>query len=170
MPVNTNVFTGADADLLLAVDQPDSVEGKLAQDLIESFEVGIVGRASDVSIVVTNDLRAYHEIGARLPAQLHAGNINITGKIGRAYLNGALLRLLLGDYGKPNNEADPLPEPTFNLLMTIFDRTVENSESILTVHGVKFENWSFVTPEDDFVMEAVSFRGKFITVDDIIGT
>jgi hypothetical protein len=34
------------------------------------------------------------------------------------------------------------------------------------VHGVKLENWAYSLPEDDFVMESVSFKGLFITVED----
>jgi hypothetical protein len=100
MAVNTSVFTGADAVLALAIDDPSSVEGTEAQTVIEGFELGAVGRATDVEVYVTTDLRSFHEIGKRLPTQLHQGNINISGKIGRAYINGGLLSLLLGKYAE----------------------------------------------------------------------
>jgi hypothetical protein len=169
MAVNTNIFTGADAILTLAVLDPNSVEGGLAQGVIETNELDIVGRASDVEVHVTTDLRAYHEIGKRLPAQLHAGNVNVMGKIGRAYINGALLNLLLGDYVKDNNATDPLAQPSFNLVMLMTDPAAPGTSSVMTIHGVKLENWAFVTPEDDFVMESVTFKGKSISVTDNVG-
>lgn len=169
MAVNTNIFTGADAVLTLAIDDPNSVEGSLAQSVIEGFELDAVGRASDVEVHVTTDLRAYHEIGKRLPSQLHAGNINVMGKIGRAYINGALLNLLLGDYVNPTNALDPLAQPSFNLVMQLNDPATPGTTSVLTIHGVKLENWAFVTPEDDFVMESVTFKGKSISVEDTAG-
>ena len=169
MAVNTNIFTGADAVLTLAIDDPNSVEGGLAQTVIEGYELDAVGRASDVEVHVTTDLRSYHEIGKRLPSQLHAGNINVMGKIGRAYINGALLNLLLGDYVQPNNALDPLPQPSFNMVMPLNDPATPGTTSVLTIHGVKLENWAFVTPEDDFVMESVTFKGMSITIEDTVG-
>jgi len=36
------------------------------------------------------------------------------------------------------------------------------------LHGVKFENWAFSLPEDDFVMENVTFKALFLEVDDAL--
>ena len=33
-----------------------------------------------------------------------------------------------------------------------------DNSSTITLFGVKFEQWNFSLPEDDFVMEAVTFR------------
>ena len=93
---NTNVFRGSDATLTLAPGDPDAPEGQAATEVIEGFALSPVGRAHDVEVYVQTDLKAYHEIGRRHPAQLRPGNINVSGKIGRAYINGALLKLLLG--------------------------------------------------------------------------
>jgi hypothetical protein len=170
MAVNTSVFTGADAVLALAIDDPSSVEGTEAQTVIEGFELGAVGRATDVEVYVTTDLRSFHEIGKRLPTQLHQGNINISGKIGRAYINGGLLSLLLGKYADPNSGgSDPLPQPSFNLVMAGLNPAFPNNTSVVTVRGVKLENWAFAMPEDDFIMESVSFKGMAITVVDAAG-
>ena len=82
---NTNVFRGSDATLTLASSDPDVPEGVAANEVIEGFQLSPVGRASDVEVYVQTDLKAYHEIGKRHPAQLRPGNINVSGKIGRAY-------------------------------------------------------------------------------------
>ncbi len=42
---NVNVFRGSDASLVLAVDNQESVEGKLAEALIGQYELSsVVGR------------------------------------------------------------------------------------------------------------------------------
>jgi hypothetical protein len=97
---------------------------------------------------------------------VRAGNIYISGKIGRAYINGALLRLLLGKGALVERVNEPFPPPSFNLMLDLKDPAVSDTSSTLTVHNVKFENWGFNLPEDDFVMESVTFKGLFITVED----
>jgi hypothetical protein len=162
---NTNVFRGSDATLTLAVE--DSPEGQVANEIIEFYQLSPVGRATDVQVHVDTELELFHEIGRRHPAALRPGNINISGKIGRAYINGALLRLLLGKGALTAREAEPYPQPSFNLMLDVKDPAVPGTSSTLTVHGVKFENWAYHLPEDDFVMEAVTFKGLFISVEDI---
>jgi len=166
---NTNVFRGSDATLTLASSDPDVPEGVAANEVIEGFELSPVGRASDVEVYVQTDLKAYHEIGKRHPAQLRPGNINVSGKIGRAYINGALLRLLLGKGALPEREKEPYPQPTFNLVVSVNDPAAPDTTSVLTIHGVKLENWVYSLPEDDFVMESVTFKGLFISVEDTEG-
>src|SRR5256885_7442463 len=53
-------------------------------------------------------------IGKRHPAVLRPGNINISGKIGRAFINGALLRLLLGKGALVTRENEPYPQPSLD--------------------------------------------------------
>jgi hypothetical protein len=166
---NTNVFRGSDATLTLAPADPDAPEGQAANAVIESFSLSPVGRASDVEVYVQTDLKAYHEIGRRHPAQLRPGNINVSGKIGRAYINGALLRLLLGDGALVERINEPYPQPSFNLVLALNDPATPGTFSLLTVHGVKLENWAYALPEDDFVMESVTFQGLFISVEDTEG-
>jgi len=163
---NPNVFRGSDATLTLAPSDPAVPEGQAANEIIEGFALSPVGRAQDVEVFVQTDLKAYHEIGQRHPAQLRPGNINVSGKIGRAYINGALLRLLLGKGALVNREKEPYPQPSFNLVLGLNDPATPGTTSTLTVHGVKLENWGYVLPEDDFVMESVTFKGLFITVED----
>lgn len=161
---NTNVFRGSDATLTLAIE--DTPEGQAASEIIEFYQLSPVGRATDVQVQVETELELFHEIGKRHPAALRPGNMNISGKIGRAYINGALLRLLLGKGALPAREAEPYPQPSFNLMLDAKDPAVPGTSSTLTVHGVKFENWAYSLPEDDFVMESVTFKGLFITVED----
>lgn len=161
---NTNVFRGSDATLTLASE--DTPEGQAATEIIEFYQLSPVGRATSVEVYVHTELEQFHEIGKRHPAALRPGNINISGKIGRAYINGALLRLLLGKGALVAREAEPYPQPSFNLLLDLKDPAIPNTSSTLTIHGVKFENWAYSLPEDDFVMESVSFKGLFITVED----
>lgn len=161
---NTNVFRGSDATLTLANE--DTPEGQAALEVIEFYNLSPVGRAVDVEVMVQTELEAFHEVGKRHPAALRPGNINVSGKIGRAYINGALLRLLLGRGAVPEREAEPYPQPSFKLLLDLKDPAIPTTSSTLIVHGVKLENWAYRLPEDDFVMESVSFKGLFITVED----
>lgn len=95
---NTNVFRGSDASLVLAVDDAASEEGKLADALIGEYAFSsLVGRLQNVQVKVENELGPYHEIGKRFATELRPGNINVSGFVERAYINGAMLRLLLGD-------------------------------------------------------------------------
>ena len=165
---NTNVFRGSDATLTLANE--DTPEGQAAQEVIEFYNLSPVGRAVDVEVMVQTELESFHEVGKRHPAALRPGNINVSGKIGRAYINGALLRLLLGKGAVPEREAEPYPQPSFKLVLDLKDPAIPTTSSTLTVHGVKLENWAYRLPEDDFVMESVSFKGLFITVEDAEGT
>lgn len=165
---NTNVFRGSDATLTLANE--DTPEGQVAQEVIEFYNLSPVGRAVDVEVMVQTELESFHEVGKRHPAALRPGNINVSGKIGRAYINGALLRLLLGKGALPEREAEPYPQPSFKLMLDLKDPAIPTTSSTLTVHGVKLENWAYRLPEDDFVMESVSFKGLFITVEDREGT
>jgi hypothetical protein len=162
---NTNVFRGSDATLTLAVE--DSVEGQAAKEIIDLYQLSPVGRATSVEVYIHTELELFHEIGKRHPGALRPGNINISGKVGRAYINGALLRLLLGKGALVERQAEPYAQPSFNLMLDLKDPAQPATSSTLTIHGVKFENWAYSLPEDDFVMESVTFKGMFITVDDV---
>lgn len=163
---NTNVFRGSDATISLAPTDPNLPEGAAASEIIEEFEINSIGRAVDVEVFVTTDLKAFHEIGRRHPAQLRPGNINVRGKIGRAYINGALLRLLLGQGALSNRVAEPYEQPSFNLTLLLNDPAAPSTTSTLTVYGVKMDDWAYDLPEDDFVMESVTFQGLYISVED----
>ena len=40
------------------------------------------------------------------------------------------------------------------------------TRSVLSLSGVKLENWAFSLPEDDFVMENVTFKALHVRVQD----
>lgn len=163
---NTNVFRGSDATLTLSPTDAEAPEGVVANEVIELYQLSPVGRATGVEVYVQTELEEYHEIGKRHAAQLRPGNIHINGKINRAYINGALLRLLLGQGALPERANEPYPQPSFNLQLLAEDPATPGTNSTITVHGVKLENWAYNLPEDDFVMESVTFKGLFITVED----
>lgn len=160
---NTNVFRGSDGSIVLAVDS--GVEGDAAKTVIDGYKLTPVGRATNVEVQVTSDLKPFHELGQRYPTELRAGNVNVTGSMGRAYINGALLKLLLGDAAK-SRPAGAFVAPTFNLDLRLENPAHPGVFSAVTVHGVKIENWAYSIPEDDFVMEKVNFKALWISVED----
>lgn len=162
MPVNTRVFRGSEATLQLA--KIDSRAGILG-DKIFNTEYGIstVGRVTGVEVCVETALEVFHEIGQRRPASLLPGNINIRGSVDRAYINGALLRLLMGDLAENPPTGDEL-QPNFDMTIDLTDVGSPDGKTGTKVilKGVRFENWSLVVPEDDFVMEKVTFKALLI--------
>jgi hypothetical protein len=163
---NTNVFRGADGTLTLAAAGDGGAEGTAAGEVVEFYALNPVGRASSVEIYVRTELLEFHEIGRRHPTQLRPGNIHVSGTIGRAFINGALLRLLLGAGAVPERTAEPYPQPAFNIQVRVEDPATAGTSSTVTVYGAKLENWALNMPEDDFVMERVGFQGLFISVED----
>lgn len=164
---NTHVFRGSDASLVLAVDDSSTVEGGLADGLINEYEFSnVVGRLQDVTVQVENEVRAYHEIGKRFPTELRPGNVNISGSASRAHINGAMLRLLLGDGAQSPPPAENIPQPTFNIVINLKNPSLPENGSIVTLFGVKFDSWSFRLPEDDFVMEGITFKAMRISTEE----
>lgn len=168
MPTNTNVFRGSDASLILTPSTTNAAEGSAAESVITLHQLNPVGRASGVEVHVQTDVRPYYEVGRRHAVQLHAGNIVITGKVDRAYINGALLEALLGMGASTNRSSEPYPQPAFIMAFELTDPTTGTMSSVVTIHGVKFDNWVFSLPEDDFVMEAATFKALYITVEDTV--
>lgn len=166
---NTNVFTGMDGAITVAVDDAESVEGAAAVGVADTFGLAPIGRATDVSIQVTSAMRPFHEIGQRYATELRPGNIDITGTIGRAHINGALLRLMLGDAAAGTRPQGAFVSPTFNLSLLLENPAQPGNRSSVTVHGVKLDGWSWSMPEDDFVLEAVTFRALWIAAEDAEG-
>lgn len=161
---NTNVFRGSDATISISPTDTAKPEGEAANKAIEFYQLSPVGRATGVEIHVDTELEEFHEVGKRHPAQLRPGNIHVYGSMRRAYINGALLCMLLGDGSVSERKAEPYPQPSFILQLRVEDPAAPGVSSVVTVHGVKLENWSYNLPEDDFVMEAVTFKGMFISV------
>lgn len=158
MPPNTNVLRGASATLNLA--SIDSREGLLAEGIFNTeYNIGTVGRVTGVEVYVETDLEAFHEIGRRHPVSLHPGEINIRGRVERAYINGALLRLLMGDQVVTPPSPEEL-QPALNMIIDLTDVASPDGQvgTKVIVSGVQFENWQMTVPENDFVMENVTFK------------
>lgn len=166
---NTNVFTGMDGSITLAVDDAESPEGQAAAAVSDAFALSPVGRATDVTVQVSSVLRPFHEIGQRYATELRPGNVDVTGTIGRAHINGALVQLMLGEAGAGTRPAGAFVSPTFNLSLLLENPAQPGHTSTLTVHGVKLDRWTYRMPEDDFVLETVSFKALWIGVEDAEG-
>lgn len=158
----TNVFTGSNGTLTLADE--NTPEGLDAKAILDSYELRTVGRVTGIEIYVQTDLQEYHEIGRRHPTSLHPGDIHIGGKVDRAYINGALLFLLQGQGSAPTSVAEPYVQPTFNMTVSVNDPAVPGNTAGLELKGVKFQNWAYSLPEEDFVMENVTFKALTIRV------
>jgi hypothetical protein len=161
---NTHVFTGLDGVISVAVES--GVEGEAAAAVNETYQLTPVGRATGVTIEVRSDIRPFHELGQRYATELRTGNVYIKGTIGRAHVNGALLRLMLGDGAAGSRPAGSFVSPTFNLSLRMENAAFPGNASTVTVHTVKLDQWSFSMPEDDFVVEQVGFQAAWIAVED----
>lgn len=160
---NTSVFTGADGSMTLSA--PQGTEGERAQAVLSEYELITVGRVQDVRVEVHSDVRAFHEVGQRYATQLRPGNVGIRGTIGRAYVNGALLKLMLGD-AATSRPAASWAQPAFNVALLVENAAAPGVRNTVTLHDVKIDNWSYHLPEDDFLMEEVSFQALYLSVAD----
>jgi hypothetical protein len=158
---NTNVFTGADGSISLAASQ--GPEGEKAQAALDAYQLISVGRVQDVRVEVSSAVKAFHEVGQRYPTELRPGNISITGTIGRAYINGALLKLLLGE-AADSRPAASWVQPSFNISLLMQNPANPAAKSTITLHDVKLDGWVGHVPEDDFVLESASFQALYLTV------
>lgn len=160
---NTSVFTGADGSITLAAGQ--GIEGEKAQEVLTAYDLISVGRVHNVHVEVHSEVKAYHEIGQRYASELRPGNVTIRGTIGRAYINGALLKLLLGEAAQ-SRPAASWAQPSFNVTLLVANAATPEIKNTLTLHDVKLESWVYTLPEDDFLMESVSFQALYLTVAD----
>jgi hypothetical protein len=111
-------------------------------------------------------MKPFHELGQRYATELRPGNVNITGTIARAHVNGALLKLMLGDGGGGTRPAGAFVSPSFNLSLRAENNAFPGNSATVTVHGVKLDGWSYDMPEDDFVLEQVTFKALWISAAD----
>ena len=117
---NTHVFTGLDGAISVAVES--GPEGDAAKAVNDAYGLTPVGRATGVTVQVTSDMKPFHELGQRYATELRPGNVNISGSIARAHVNGALLKLMLGEgaggtrpagaFVSPCRNADPRRRPS----------------------------------------------------------
>lgn len=159
----TTVYRGSDGTISLAVEP--GPEGDKASAVNEAYQLTPIGRVTGVTVRVTNDVEAFHELGQRFATELRPGNVNVYGTIDRAYINGALLKLMLGD-AADSRPAGTFVSPSFNLNVRLENPSLPGVTSTVTVMGVKVEEWVYNLPEDDFAMEKVSFRALWVKVED----
>ena len=159
----TTVYRGSDGTIALAVEA--GVEGDAAAAVNDAYSLTPIGRVTGVTVRVTNDVKPFHELGQRFATELRPGNINVYGSIDRAYVNGALLKLMLGD-AAASRPAGTFASPSFNLSLRLENPSLPGTASTVTVMGVKLEEWFYRLPEDDFVMEKVNFRALWVKVED----
>lgn len=162
----TTVYRGSDGTISLATET--GPEGERAAAINDQFSLTPIGRVTGVTVRVTNDVTPFHELGQRIATDLRPGNINVFGTIDRAYINGALLRLMLGDAAE-SRPAGTFVSPSFNLAVRLENPTVPGITSTVTVLGVKINEWNYDLPEDDFAMERVAFRALWVKVEDKSG-
>ena len=161
--LNTTTYFGTDGTLVIS--DPSDFDADAFATLLPVD--GAVARVVNVTLAVTMEIFPFHEMGQRYPSELRAGNIDIRGTVERAYINGALLRLMLGQYALAP-EAAGLAVPNFTMKLAV-DNLVpagEEGNSILTVYGMMFDSWQVNLPEDDFMLERLTFKAKRIQVED----
>jgi len=164
---NTNVYTGADGAIMLFADG-DGPEGRAASQVIDAGSLIQVGRVTGVTVEISSAIRPFHEIGQRYATELRSGNVSVRGRMDRAYLNGALLSLLLGE-ASGQRPGRSWPQPSFNITLLSENAARPGTRSTITLHGVKLEQWNLALPEDDFVMEGATFQALYATVGDEVG-
>ncbi|HWS13627.1 MAG TPA: hypothetical protein VN279_12550 [Rhodocyclaceae bacterium] len=161
--MGTNVYRGSDGTISVAVES--GLEGDKAKAVNDAYSLTPIGRVTGVTVRVTNDVKPFHELGQRFATELRPGNINVYGTIDRAYINGALLKLMLGD-AADSRPAGTFVGPSFNLSVRLENPSLPGTASTVTVMGVKLEEWAYDLPEDDFAMEKVNFRALWVKVED----
>ena len=159
----TTVYRGSDGTIAVAVEP--GPEGDKAKAVADAYSLTPIGRVTGVTVRVVNDVKPFHELGQRFATELRPGNINVFGTIERAYINGALLKLMLGD-AADSRPAGTFVSPSFNLSVRLENPSLPGTASTVTVMGVKLEEWAYDLPEDDFAMEKVNFRALWVKVED----
>ena len=159
----STVYRGSDGTIAVAVEP--GLEGDKAKVVNDQYSLTPIGRVTGVTVRVTNDVQPFHELGQRFATELRPGNINVYGSIDRAYINGALLKLMLGE-AADSRPAGSFVNPSFNLSIRLENPSLPGVTSTVTVMGVKLEEWNYELPEDDFAMEKVNFRALWVKVED----
>lgn len=162
-----DVFRAIDASLVLGVEDANAPEGAAANGLLTQYDLSnAVGRLRNVTVSVTSEVKPFYEIGRRYPTHLRPGVIRVSGTVERAHVNGALLRLLLGDGAVSPPSAPNFVQPAFNIVASLADPAHPAQFARLTVFGVKFESWNYAIPTEDFVMESAAFQALRIAFEE----
>jgi hypothetical protein len=157
----TNVYNGTMGTLGIAVSGTPAQQADFSV-ISKAYDPAIVGRVTDVEVCVQTELEEFFQIGARDVITISPGNVHVTGTIGRAYINGALLFLLLGR-GALENSTTTI-QPKFVLNLTLANPNLPTDSVKVNVFGVKFESWGLRLPHEEFVMEKVRFKAERIGV------
>ncbi|MDR5748837.1 hypothetical protein QCE73_37290 [Caballeronia sp. LZ029] len=161
--LNSRTYFGTDGALVIS-DPTDLDQAVFTKYFGES---GLVGHVMGVSLCVQTEIKAAYEIGRRSPSELRAGNISISGSVERAYINGAMLKLMIGQYSDAEEAAGYLiPSFSMKLILDNMAPAGDAGNSIINVFGVMFDTWQANLPEDDFMLERMSFRARRISVAD----
>lgn len=158
---NTSTFFGTDGTLVFS----DAKNIDSAVFTKYYGENGIVGRVTGVTVSVTTEIKPWYEIGSRAAKELRSGNIEIAGSIDRAYVNGALLKLMLGQYA--DLEEAPgfvIPKFTMKLVCDNLNPPGNSGKSTLALFDVMFDSWQVALPEDDFMLEHLSYKARRIQI------
>jgi hypothetical protein len=162
-----DVFRAIDAVLVMGVDDASTPEGQAADALVAQYDFSnTVGRLQDVSVAVSSDVRAFYEIGRRYPTHLRPGIVKVAGSAKRAHVNGALLRLLLGDGAISPPASANFVQPSFNIVASLTNPARPGEFTKLTVFGVKFDAWSYHIPAEEFVMESITFQAMRVAFEE----
>jgi hypothetical protein len=154
-----DVYKAIDAVLVLGVDDASAPEGEAADALVTEYDLSnVVGRLTNVTLSVSSELSPFYEIGRRYPTHLRPGVIRISGMAQRAHVNGALLRILLGEGAVSPPGSPNFVQPSLNMIASLSDPARPDQSSRITVFGVKFESWEYNIPVEHFVMESVTFQ------------
>jgi hypothetical protein len=165
--MSNDVYRAIDASLVLSVDDASSPEGAAADALVSEYDFSnVVGRLQTVMLTVSNDLQPFYEIGRRYPTHLRPGRIFVSGTAERAHVNGALLRLLLGEGAVSPPGAPNFTQPSFNMIFSLSDPARPEQFSKVAVFGVKFDNWTYKIPTEEFVMEEVAFKAIRLAIEE----
>ncbi|WP_250285225.1 hypothetical protein [Frankia sp. CiP1_Cm_nod2] len=155
------VYVGAHGTLGIAVEGTPAQQADFTA-VNDAYSSAVVGRVTDVEVCVRTELEEFYEIGARDVSTISPGNVHISGGIGRAYINGSLLFLLLGR-GALEKDRTSI-QPRFVLNLTLRNSHIPDNALKVNVFGVKFETWGFRLPQEGFVMEQVRFKATRIGV------
>jgi hypothetical protein len=160
------VYTGAHGTISLAVEGTPAQQGDFNAITGAYGETVFnpVGRVVNVELCVQSELQEFYQLGFRDPFQLLPGNVHYSGKIGRAYINGSLLFLLLGR--EANDGGNATIQPRFSLNLALNDPARPDDQLQLVVAGVKFENWVLLVPQESFVMENITFKAQNVRIKD----
>ncbi len=162
-----DVFRAIDAVLVMGVEDSSVPEGQAADALVGQYDLSnTIGRLQDVSVSISSDVRAFYEIGRRYPTHLRPGIVRVSGSARRAHVNGALLRLLLGDGAVSPPASANFVQPAFNIVASLNNPARPGEFTKMTVFGVKFDSWSYHIPAEEFVMESITFQAMRVAFEE----